>query len=152
MSVARVRPATILLAEDDMDDRRLAAEALRQTRLPGELRYVDDGEGLMEYLLRRGRFADPAQSPRPGIILLDLNMPRMDGREALRAIRLHPEFRRIPVVVMTTSKSRDDVRYCYELGVNSFICKPTTFAGLVEVMTLLGRYWFEVVELPGEIA
>lgn len=145
---AHGRPITILLADDDPDDRMLAKDALDENRLVNDLRFVEDGEELLDYLLQRGRFADRELSPRPGLILLDLNMPRKDGREALREIKEHPELRRIPIVVLTTSKAEEDILRTYELGVNSFISKPVTFEGLVEVMRALGRYWFEIVELP----
>jgi CheY-like chemotaxis protein len=113
-----------------------------------ELRCVEDGEELMDYLRRQGRYADPEQSPRPGLVLLDLNMPRKDGREALREIKSDPELRRIPIVVMTTSKAEEDIFRSYDLGANSYISKPVTFEALVELMKVLGRYWIEFVELP----
>ena len=141
-------PILILLADDDADDRMLAREALAESRLANELRTVEDGEELMAYLTRRGRYADPALSPRPGLILLDLNMPRKDGREALREIKANPALRQIPVVILTTSKAEEDIYRSYDLGVNSFISKPVSFEGLVAVMRTLGRYWFEIVELP----
>jgi two-component system response regulator len=136
------------MAEDDPDDRLLAAEALREGRGGGELRFVEDGEQLLDYLRRRGRWADPAQSPRPALVLLDLNMPRMDGREALAALKADPELRRIPVVVLTTSRARDDVAVSYDLGASSFITKPSTFGGLVKAMRALGDYWMDIVQLP----
>src|SRR5204863_8937340 len=143
------RPATLLLAEDDPDDCLLVRQAL-ETSLPiSDLRCVEDGEELLDYLRRRGKFADPKQSPRPGLILLDLNMPRKDGREALREIKNDPKLRAIPIVVLTTSKSEEDVTRTYNLGVNSYITKPVRFAALVEIMKALGKYWFEIVELPG---
>lgn len=141
-------PITILLADDDADDRMLAQEALAESRLANDLRFVEDGEELLDYLHRRGKYADPATSPRPGLILLDLNMPRKDGREALREIKSVPHLRQIPVVVLTTSKAEEDIYRTYDLGVNSFVTKPVTFDGLVSVMKTLGRYWFEIVELP----
>ena len=141
-------PITILLADDDEDDRMMTRDALRDARLHNDLRYVIDGVDLMDYLYRRGRHADPARSPRPGMILLDLNMPRMDGREALREIKGDPSLRSIPVVVLTTSKAEEDIYRTYDLGVNSFITKPVQFESLVEVMKTLGKYWFEIVELP----
>lgn len=143
-----ISPITILLADDDADDRMLARDALAESRLANDLRFVEDGEELLEYLHRRGRYADPATSPRPGLILLDLNMPRKDGREALREIKSDPSLRHIPVVVLTTSKAEEDIYRTYNLGVNSFITKPVSFDGLVAVMKALGRYWFEIVELP----
>jgi two-component system response regulator len=142
------RPITILLADDDEDDRLMTRDALRDARLHNPLRTVIDGVELMEYLRREGEYADPKESPRPGMILLDLNMPRMDGREALRAIKGDPELRSIPVVVLTTSKAEEDVIRTYDLGVNSFITKPVTFLGLVEVMKVFSRYWLEIVDLP----
>jgi CheY-like chemotaxis protein len=141
-------PITILLADDDADDRILAQDALKESRLANDLRCVENGEELMDYLFRRGAYADPETSPAPGLILLDLNMPRKDGREALREIKSHPHFRSIPVVVLTTSKAEEDIYRSYDLGVNSFITKPVTFDGLVNVMRALGKYWFEIVELP----
>jgi CheY-like chemotaxis protein len=147
---AGAQPITILMADDDPDDRLLAAEALRASRVANDLRFVEDGEQLLDYLHRRGRWADPAESPRPGVVLLDLNMPRMDGREALAAIKGDAALRRIPVVVLTTSRAEEDVLRSYDLGANSFITKPVTFAGLVDAMRVLGRYWIEIVELPQE--
>lgn len=144
------RPITILLADDDADDRMLAREALVESRLVNDLRSVEDGEQLMDYLHRRGPYADPESSPRPGLILLDLNMPRKDGREALAEIKSVPALRQIPIVVLTTSKAEEDIYRTYDLGVNSFVTKPVTFDGLVSVMKALGRYWFEIVELPGD--
>jgi CheY-like chemotaxis protein len=140
---------TILLAEDDADDRLLVREALTESRVVNELRCVEDGEELIDYLHRRGRYADPEESPRPGLVLLDLNMPRKDGREALREIKGDPDLKRIPVVVMTTSKAEEDIFRSYDLGANSYITKPVTFERLVELMKVLGRYWIEFVELPG---
>ncbi len=143
-----LKPITILLADDDADDRMLARDALAESRLANDLRFVEDGEELLDYLHRRGKYADPASSPRPGLVLLDLNMPRMDGREALREIKAEESLRHIPIVVLTTSKAEEDIYRTYNLGVNSFITKPVSFAGLVTVMKALGRYWFEIVELP----
>lgn len=144
------RPITLLMADDDEDDRLMAREALIESRLNNPLYFVEDGEELMDYLYRRGKYGDSAHYPFPGLILLDLNMPRKDGREALREIRADPVLRRIPVVVLTTSAAEEDVLRSYELGVNSFIVKPVTFDALVDVMRSLGRYWFEIVELPPE--
>jgi len=139
---------TILLAEDDADDRLLVKEALTEGRVLNDLRSVEDGEELLDYLRRRGRYADPETSPRPGLVLLDLNMPRKDGREALREIKGDPDLKRIPIVVMTTSKAEEDIVRSYDLGANSYITKPVTFERLVELMKVLGRYWIEFVELP----
>jgi CheY-like chemotaxis protein len=142
------KPITILLADDDADDRMLARDALEESRLANDLRFVENGEELLDYLLRRGKFTDPESSPRPGLILLDLNMPRKDGREALREIKAEPSLRSIPIIVLTTSKAEEDIYRTYDLGVNSFITKPVTFDQLVQVMRVVGRYWFEIVELP----
>jgi CheY-like chemotaxis protein len=145
----RGKPITIMLADDDEEDRELAREALQDSRLANEMRFAVDGQDLMDYLRRKGSYADPSvDAPRPGIILLDLNMPKKDGREALVEIKGDPALRQIPVVVLTTSKDEEDVLRSYDLGVNSFITKPVTFAGLVEVMHTWTRYWFEIVDLP----
>jgi CheY-like chemotaxis protein len=136
------------MADDDADDRFLAADALKEARLRNEIRFVNDGEELMEYLRRQNKFSDPESSPRPGLILLDLNMPRMDGREALKEIKHDRDLRCIPVVVLTTSKAEEDILRSYDLGVSGYITKPVSFDGLIEVMRILARYWFEIVELP----
>lgn len=141
---------TILMADDDEDDCMLAREALAESRLPNDLHFVQDGEELMDYLYRRGQYAQKSSSPRPALILLDLNMPKKDGREALREIKTDPNLRQIPVVVLTTSKSEEDIYRTYDLGANSFITKPVTFGSLVEVMKTIEKYWFEIVELPLE--
>ena len=138
----------ILMADDDDDDRLLAQDALAESGLDASLQFVENGEELLDYLYHRGKFSVPAESPRPGLILLDLNMPLKDGREALRDIRAEPELRRIPVVVLTTSKADTDIGTIYELGANSFISKPFQFEALVGVMKVLGQYWFQTVELP----
>ena len=143
----QTKPIVILMADDDADDRLLAKDALVECRLASDLHFVENGEELLDYLRRRGRYAQD-QAPRPGLILLDLNMPKKDGREALREIKSDPELRKIPVVVLTTSKADTDIGQIYELGANSFISKPVTFDSLVNVMKVLGSYWFEIVELP----
>ena len=143
------RPVTILMADDDPDDRDFARIAMKESRLVNELRFVEDGEELLDYLHRRGRYTEPKDSPRPGLILLDLNMPRKDGREALREIKSEPLLRLIPIVVLTTSKAEEDVLRSYDLGANCFITKPVTFEGLVEVMKVLDKHWLQIVELPG---
>ncbi len=136
------------MAEDDSDDRLLVKDAMAECRWEGDLRFVENGEELLDYLMRRGKYSQPANAPRPGLILLDLNMPRKDGREALREIKADAELRRIPVVVFTTSKAGTDIGGMYELGANSFISKPIQFDALVNVMRILGQYWFSTVELP----
>lgn len=145
--IKRSRPITILVADDDADDRQMIQEALHENHLANDLKFVHDGEQLIDYLKQRGGYSAD-RHPRPGLILLDLNMPKMDGREALREIKSDPELREIPVVVLTTSKAEEDVCRTYRLGVNSFITKPVTFDSLVSITRELGRYWFEIVELP----
>ena len=139
---------TILMADDDRADRMMAEEAMEEAKLINDLRFVVDGQELMDYLRREGKYDDPSTSPRPGLILLDLNMPKKDGRKALEEIKADEDLKRIPVVVLTTSKAEEDVLRSYDMGSNSFITKPVTFEGLVEVMRSLSNYWFEIVKLP----
>jgi CheY-like chemotaxis protein len=146
--IPTAQPIVILMADDDADDRLLTQDAMTDARVINDLHFVTDGEELMEYLYRRGRYADAVSAPRPGLILLDLNMPKKDGREALKEIKADPDLRRIPVVILTTSKAEEDIYRSYDLGANSFITKPVTFEGLVELMRVMGRYWIEFVELP----
>jgi CheY-like chemotaxis protein len=138
----------ILMADDDEDDQMLVADALRQAGIPNPLRFVGNGEELMSYLHRQD-FASLPSAPRPGLLLLDLNMPRKGGREALREIKADPSLRSIPVVVLTTSDTQEDVDLSYALGANSFISKPVSFDGLVRSMKILGHYWFQIAKLPG---
>lgn len=144
------KPVTILMADDDQDDCLLVRDAFVESRLVNDLRFVEDGEELMDYLYHRGRYAGVDSSPRPGLILLDLNMPRKDGREALEEIKSDSDLRSIPIVVLTTSKQEEDILRSYDVGANSYITKPVTFKGLVDVMKTLGRYWLEIVELPDD--
>ena len=137
------------MADDDPEDRLLAKVAMAEARLANDLRFVEDGEELMDYLNHRDRYSDIADSPRPGLILLDLNMPKKHGREALQEIKSEPQLRGIPVVVLTSSKAEEDIYQTYDLGANSFIVKPVPFQGLVGVMESLRRYWFEIVEIGG---
>lgn len=135
------------MADDDPDDRMLMKEALEENKLPSKIDFVEDGKELLDYLHRRGQYAKK-ETFKPGLILLDLNMPKIDGREALRMIKSDPLLRRIPVVVLTTSKAEEDVFKTYDLGVNSFICKPVKFEELVQLTKQLGIYWFSTVALP----
>ncbi len=135
----------LLMAEDDPEDQMLVRKAFERSHLTNALAVVGDGEELLDYLHHRGPYAD---APRPDLILLDLNMPRMDGREALEVIKADPDLRSIPVVVLTTSSADEDIIRSYDLGVSSYIQKPVTFEKLVDVVTELGRYWFEIVKLP----
>lgn len=148
MSTNKVKPITILMADDDDDDRLMTQDALQESRVLNDLKMVCDGVELMEYLRREGNFADKHTSPRPSLILLDLNMPRKDGREALMEIKADPNLRSIPVVILTTSKEEEDKIKGYNLGAASFITKPVSFEGLVELMRTMGKYWVEFVELP----
>ncbi len=138
----------VLLADDDDDDRMMAADALREAKVTNKLQFVTDGEDLMDYLHHRGKYAPPAHSPRPGLLLLDLNMPKKDGREVLREMKANPLFRSIPVVVLTTSTTEEDIAQIYRLGANSFITKPVSFEDLVQAMKVIGEYWFQTVRLP----
>lgn len=148
MSEPIKKSVTILMADDDPDDRRLTKEAFGESHLVNDLRFVEDGEELLDYLNRRGKYSDPESAPWPAILLLDLNMPRKDGREALEELKRDPRFRGIRVVIMTTSKAEEDVIRSYNLSAASYITKPVTFERLVEVVRALGKYWLEIVELP----
>ena len=128
----------------------LAREALQESRLANRLLTVHDGEELLDYLYLRGDYTDPATAPRPGLILLDLNMPRMDGREALQIIKADEKLRRIPIVVLTTSQAEEDIYRSYDLGANSYISKPVTFDSMVDLTRALAKYWFTLVRLPDE--
>lgn len=142
------RPIAILIADDDAEDRMLIQEALEESRLKNQIQFVENGEELMDYLHNRNEYSNKEKYPTPGLILLDLNMPKKDGREALKEIKASDSLRLIPIVVLTTSKAEEDVLRTYDLGVNSFISKPVTFSSLVDVMKTLSKYWFEIVELP----
>ena len=138
----------ILIADDDADDRMFTKEAFDENVEKREIRFVNDGVELLDYLRRKNKYANPALSPRPSIILLDLNMPKMDGREALREIKADSKLRSIPIVIFTTSKAEQDVVKTYDLGVNCFITKPVSFTDFLEVTQTLGHYWFDIVKLP----
>ena len=144
------QPITILMADDDPDDRLMTQEAFAECRLRNPLKFVTDGEELLDYLHRRPPYDDDQAYPMPGLVLLDLNMPRKDGREVLREIKADPQLQSIPVVILTTSKAEEDVVRSYKDGVNSFISKPVTFAALIDVVQTLGKYWLQVVDLPSE--
>lgn len=144
-----VRPIVILLADDDPEDCMLAQDALAESKLANELHVVNDGEELLDYLYQRGKFT-PETAPRPGLILLDLNMPRLDGREALAQVKSDANLRSIPVVILTTSKAEEDIYRTYDLGANSYITKPVSFDGLVNVTRTLADYWFGIVVLPND--
>ena len=141
----------ILLVDDDPDDLHMTRRALERNGFSRDVYSVGDGEELLEFLRHTGKYAAPASSPTPALILLDLNMPKMDGREALAEIKADKQLHRIPVVVMTTSTAEQDVLRAYDLGSNSFISKPITLTELVEVTRVIGQYWFEVVRLPAAL-
>jgi CheY-like chemotaxis protein len=141
-------PITVLVAEDDPDDRLFIKEAFRESGFLPDLRFVEDGEELMDYLRREGEYSLPETSPRPGLILLDLNLPKKDGREALAEIKADPDLRRFPVVVVTTSKVKEDILRCYDAGANSYITKPVRIADLLDAIKALGKYWLEIASLP----
>jgi len=142
------KAVTILLAEDDEDDYLLTSNAFKECQLLNTLNWVKDGEELMDYLLRKGKYDNPSTSPRPVIILLDLNMPKKDGRECLKEIKANPILRQIPVLVLTTSQADEDILKTYDLGASSFIRKPVDFEKFTNVITSLKKYWLEIVELP----
>ena len=142
------RPATVLSAEDDSDFRLLVKRAIERSQLGVDLRFVEDGEQLLDYLRHRGPFAGDGAAPRPGLVLLDLNLPRTDGRDALREIKSDPALRAIPIVVFTTSNAAEDVALCYGLGANAFVKKPMDMPALVDLLSTIGHYWLDVVEPP----
>jgi CheY-like chemotaxis protein len=170
------KPIVILVADDDEDDRWLMQEALQENQLATEIRFVVDGEDLMDYLYQRNQYANcdpnppdpnspntnppdpnlpsanPTLAPRPSLILLDLNMPRKDGREALKEIKADPLLRQIPVVILTTSQAEEDISKTYDLGVSSYITKPVTFEAMVDILKTLSKYWFEIVALPDQVS
>ncbi|MBI5438988.1 MAG: response regulator [Nitrosomonadales bacterium] len=139
---------TILMADDDPDDRLLVEDAFAEIRLENPLDFVGDGIELMDYLHRRGDYAHLAGTPLPGLILLDLNMPRKNGQEALHEIKQNEILRKIPIVILSTSKAEEDLIASYNLGANSFIVKPVTFDKLVEVIRAVTDYWLCIVTLP----
>lgn len=138
----------ILMADDDDEDRMFAQDALEEARVINEFHEVEDGVELMDYLNRRDKYEHLRNTPLPGLILLDLNMPRKSGKEALSEIKANPELRQIPIVVLTTSKAEEDIFRTYDLGVSSYIIKPIEFDSLVDIMRVLGKYYFEIIQLP----
>lgn len=138
----------LLMAEDDSDDQDLFKDALEQYYDPVQLRFVADGEECCDYLKRRGRYADPELSPRPGLILLDLNMPRKNGKEVLSEIKADESLKSIPVIVFTTSRSPFDIQEAYQLGSNSYMVKPNTYRETLALIQQLAGFWFNAAELP----
>lgn len=141
-------PLKILMADDDDDDKMLTKEALLESRVINELHFVANGVDLLAFLRGEGKYADRNEFPEPHIVLLDLNMPKMDGREALAEIKNDETLRSIPVVILTTSKAEEDMIKGYDLGAASYITKPVTFEDLVKLMGTMGKYWVEFVDLP----
>ena len=148
MPYSKARTLTILMADDDEDDRLLTQDAFKESRVLNQLHCVEDGVELLQYLRSEGKYSDKTLYPTPSLILLDLNMPRMDGREALQHIKADPKLRSIPVVILTTSRQEEDMLKGYDLGAASYIAKPVNFEGLVKLMRAIGKYWVEFVELP----
>lgn len=144
----KLKTLVILMADDDEDDRMMTQEALEQSRVLNDLQFVKDGQELLDYLRRENGFEDEELYPMPNIILLDLNMPRVDGRAALKLLKEDPDLRRIPVVILTTSKAEEDMLKGYDLGAASYITKPVGFEDLIQLMQILGSYWLEFVVLP----
>ncbi len=146
-----INPLSILMVDDDDDDCLMTKEALKEVRINSDIAFVKDCEELIDYLQHQGKYSEPDSSPRPNLILLDLNMPKKRGCEVLKEIKSNPELQSIPIIVLTTSKSEEDVLRAYDLGANSFITKPASFEMLVDVMKTLTKYWFDIVKLPQEI-
>ncbi len=144
------KPVIFLMADDDSDDRLLIKEAFQESLISNRIFFVEDGVELMDYLRHKDKFSDHEHSPTPDLILLDLNMPRKDGREALAEIKSDPRLRYIPVVVLTTSKAEEDIIRSYDIGAASYITKPVTFDGLVNAIRGLGHYWVQIVRLPSK--
>ena len=147
-TVSKAKPAVILLAEDDRGDQELTRRALEAGKIRNDLRIVENGEEALAYLFRRGKYKDPVSSPRPDLLLLDLNLPRVDGREVLERVRADSKLRRMAVVVLTTSREEEDILRCYELGCNSFITKPVAMDQFIRFIQALEEYWFQIVALP----
>jgi CheY-like chemotaxis protein len=148
MIVKNRKPAVVLLAEDDLGDQKLTKKAFLEGKIDNDLRIVQDGEEALDYLFRRGKYSDPESSPRPDLFLLDLNMPKIDGRQVLEQLQGHPDFANLPTVVLTTSKQEEDIIQTYNLGIKSYITKPVDFDSFVDAVKILGQYWFQLVVLP----
>ncbi len=138
----------VLLVEDDEDDVQLTQRAFEKGNILNKLYVVYDGEEALDFLHHTGKYSNPTDAPRPGIIMLDLNMPRMDGRELLKKIKNDEDLRRIPVIILTTSDQKEDILSSYNNGANSFITKPVEFEKFLEVIITLGKYWLSIVEMP----
>lgn len=144
------RSQTILIVEDNDDDFFATARAFKKVELVNPVQRCTNGDQALDYLFRRGEFSDPDKAPRPGIVLLDLNLSGTDGRQVLRAVKADPDLKKIPVIVLTTSRARQDIERCYADGANSYIQKFMDMVGFVQAITRLKEYWFEVAILPKE--
>lgn len=142
---------TVLLIEDNPRDVKLTQRAFKQTEMMHDLRVVRDGDEALAYLHREGAYADPQYSPRPDVILLDLNLPRMGGHELLRRVKQNPRFKHVPIIVLTTSGRPDDILQAYDAGANAYLLKPVEFTRFTEVLGQLGKFWLETVQLPPEV-
>jgi CheY-like chemotaxis protein len=145
------KPIIILTAEDDPEDRMMIKSALEEARIIEPIYFVSNGEDLLRFLKRKDQYASLSNLPLPGLIFMDLYMPKKDGREVLREIKADPDFQGIPIIVLSVSRSDEDIEEVYELGVSSFITKPTTFDKLVEMMKVIKSYWIDLVELPEKL-
>lgn len=148
MELGNERAAVILLAEDDKGDQELTKRALLQGKIKNDLYIVENGEEALDYLFRRGKYSDPETSPWPDLFLLDLNMPKKDGRQVLEELKQHERFDALATVVLTTSKQEEDILRTYKLGIKSYIAKPVDFSQFTEVILALQNYWFKIVVLP----
>ncbi len=141
---------TILFADANENYRTMARDALLEGRSPSDLRFATDGNDLLDYLHRRGRHLDPISSPRPALIVLDLELPKLGGLDAVRAIRSNQDLRRIPVIALTDADDPAAVGAAYDAGVNTYLAKPVTFLALVKLMKVFTAYWLETAVLPPE--
>jgi CheY-like chemotaxis protein len=148
MTLLDCKSTVVIIAEDDPDDRMLIEDAINQACRTIAVKFVQDGNDLLDYLCHRGKYSNPALSPQPELVLLDLNMPKMGGMEVLAEIKRDIRLRSIPVVVLTTSRSPEQIALASRLGANGFITKPPSFNELVSIMETLNRYWFQTVRLP----
>lgn len=148
MEVQDKKSYNILVADDDSEDRQMIKEVFEENKLGSNLHFVEDGEELMDFLKHTGKYAEKGPSSSLDLILLDLNMPKKDGREALQEIKSDPKLKSIPVIVLTTSNIKADILKTYNLGVNCFISKPSSYSELIEVTKSIVKYWFEIARLP----
>ncbi len=148
MNLKPVNRIVLVMVDDDEDDCLLVEAALYEAFLKCDFHCVQDGMEMLNYLNRLGQYSDPHLSPRPDIILLDLNMPKMNGRDVLQKVKTDPRFRAIPVIILTTSTLEEDVSFCYDMGANTYIVKDSSFGGLLAAMKVIKTYWMETATLP----